>query len=155
MGFHEYEWRYDVASIALNGHINLPQLRRAIQLLTPYKYEFRGLISELRAKLVVGALPSVEEVRKAADFEDIHHDIDFWVVFRSELFADVPVQIKSSKEGIEQVIRDKGKLNPEIIYLNCGPRATDEEILGEFFTQLAVIHNRSHTQELQNLDNND
>jgi len=150
MSFHEYEWRHSVASIALNGQINLPQLRRAINLLTPYKYEFRGVISELRAKLVVGALPAVAEIRKAAEHEDIHQDIDFWVVFRNELLSDVPIQVKSSQEGINQIIRNSGGLNPEIIYLNCGPKPTDEEILDQFTTQLAVIRERADHKNLDN-----
>lgn len=137
----ELRRRYDSAYPALLSSYNPVEIVEAMNLLLPYSREFKGLISELRAKFVLGRIPIVQEVRKSRIPEDINHDIDFWVSFKDEIFPLTPVQIKNSKKevkGFRQKAEEKGL---RVIALNCGHKASMQEIAAEFLKELVLLYN--------------
>lgn len=136
---------HDSAYPALLGSYNPTKIAEAMILLLPYEREFRGLISELRAKLALGRIPIVQEVRKSSLSEDTYDDIDFWVSFKDEVFPLTPVQIKNSQKEVEKFRQKAEKKDLRVIALNCGDGASIQEIGAEFLKELALLYHHGRT----------
>jgi len=130
----------DLAQVALTADSAPDDLRKAIYFLSRYNGQYKGLVAEIRAKLVIGQIPIVAQVRKSTNTEDWEEKIDFWVHFQQGIHATVPIQVKSSDRLLKKFRYWAVRNGRSIIGLNCALEIPETQIVANFY------------QELHNLD---
>ena len=119
-------------------------LKRAIDHLARFDGHYRGLISELRAKLIVGQIPPVKEVRKGNGYDD-SEKIDLWISFRDGVYPKTPLQVKSNNFAVRQFRRMAEARGLRIIALNCGIEIAEQDIIMDFMHELRVFYDNRHS----------
>lgn len=126
----------DFAQIALTADTTPDDLRRAMYFLSRFNGQYKGLVSEIRAKLIIGQIPIVAKVRKSTIIEDWEQKIDFWVHFQQDLHPTVPLQVKSSDRLVTKFKNWAARNGRGIISLNCGQAVPESLIVENFYREL-------------------
>lgn len=92
------------------------------------KIERVGLESEARYERYVSSHPDIK-FKRGTPLEDVYDAIDYWESFPNERLIDLPVQIKSSYNGVRIFRHDKRYKERKgiMLVLNTGPSVSLEE----------------------------
>jgi hypothetical protein len=132
------------ANMMLLSNASPEDLRLAISRLANFDGHYRGLISELRAKLIVGQIPPVKEIRKGNGHDD-SEKIDLWVFFRDGVYPKTPLQVKSNDFAVRQFRKMAQERGLRIMALNCGIEIAEQDIIMDFIHELRTLYDNTHS----------